>query len=240
MHSNNKFSTILFDLDGTLRHSRPSFTDTFLSQAFQLGAPDSPEQRRQATRWLHYYWAQSPEMLADRQAYGTEEVFWTNHARLFLINLGCQPEQAQTLAPDLFRYYEEEFEPEDWVPPDVPDTLQALISFGYHLGVVSNRSQTYQQQLADLRLDQYFKCVVAAGEVNSWKPDTIIFQHALSELGVLPEDTIYVGDNYYADVVGSRRAGIQPILLDPQGIFPDADCPVIHTISDLIGNFLEQ
>jgi predicted HAD superfamily phosphohydrolase YqeG len=42
-----------------------------------------------------------------------------------------------------------------------------------------------------------------------------------------------VGDNYFADVVGARNAGIQPILIDPVNLFPEADCVVIDTISDL-------
>jgi hypothetical protein len=42
-----------------------------------------------------------------------------------------------------------------------------------------------------------------------------------------------VGDNYFADVIGSRRAGLTPILYDAQGIFPDADCATIKTFDEL-------
>lgn len=238
MLSRNSITTILFDLDGTLRHSRPSFTGTFISLAVQLGAPDSEEQRRRATRWLHYYWAQSSELLADRQVYQDEEIFWTNHSRLFLINLGCLPEQAEKLAPELYRHYIKEFQPEDWVPPDVPETLEALKNADYTLGVVSNRSQSYREQLETLGLDSYFECAVAAGEVNSWKPDPVIFQHALQELGADPGKTVYVGDNYYADVIGAQRAGLQPVLIDPDGLFPEAGCPVVHTVGELKSLFV--
>jgi len=238
--SRNSITTILFDLDGTLRHSRPSFTETFISFAVQLGAPDSEDHRRRATRWLHYYWAQSSDLLADRQIYQDEGIFWTNHARLFLINLGCLPEQADKLAPELYHHYINEFQPEDWVPPDVPETLQRLISAGYTLGVASNRSQSYQEQLETLGLDSYFECTIAAGEVNSWKPDPVIFQHALQELGAEPGKTLYVGDNYYADVIGAQRAGLQPVLIDPDGLFPEAVCPVIHTLGDLVDSSLND
>jgi putative hydrolase of the HAD superfamily len=234
LRSFDSITTILFDLDGTLRHSRPSFAETFISRAVQLGAPNSEEYHRRATRWLHYYWAQSTDLLADRQVYQDEETFWTNHTRLFLINLGSTPEQAQNLAPELYRYYVNDFDPEDWVPPDVPETLQTLEVAGYKLGVVSNRSQSYHEQLEDLRLDGYFQCAIAAGEVNSWKPDPMIFQYALDELDSQPEKTVYVGDNYYADVVGAQRAGLQPILVDPQSLFPEAGCQVIRSVGELI------
>jgi HAD superfamily hydrolase (TIGR01662 family) len=231
--SRDSITTILFDLDGTLRHNRPSSTEMFIALAVRLGASDSEEHRQRATRWLHYYWAQSAELLADRQVYIEEEIFWTNHARLFLVNLGCSPTQAEALAPELYSYYQNEYYPEDWVPPDVPETLEALRNAGYTLGVVSNRSQSYQEQLESLCLDEYFQCAVAAGEVNSWKPDPVIFQHALGELDSQPDETVYVGDNYYADVVGAQRAGLQPVLLDPQNLFPEAGCQVVLTVGEL-------
>jgi FMN phosphatase YigB (HAD superfamily) len=46
-------------------------------------------------------------------------------------------------------------------------------------------------------------------------------------------EVIYVGDNYYADVVGARSAGLQPVLYDPLGIFPDADCATIKSFDEL-------
>jgi len=48
-----------------------------------------------------------------------------------------------------------------------------------------------------------------------------------------------VGDNYYADVVCARQAGMTPILYDPKGIFPDADCMVIAQMREL-QNLLED
>jgi hypothetical protein len=34
-------------------------------------------------------------------------------------------------------------------------------------------------------------------------------------------------------VVGSRRAGLTPVLFDPVGIFPEADCTVIKSFDEL-------
>lgn len=107
------------------------------------------------------------------------------------------------------------------------------------MGIASNRSQPFQEQLETLGLDSDFECMVAAGEINSWKPDPVIFQHALHELGAEPGKTVYVGDNYYADVIGAQRAGLQPILLDPQGLFPEADCPLVQTVGELKSLFVK-
>jgi putative hydrolase of the HAD superfamily len=72
-----------------------------------------------------------------------------------------------------------------------------------------------------------------AGQVSAWKPDPGLFIHALECLGVPAQSAIYVGDNYYADVVGARRAGVHPVLYDPEGVFPNADCTVIRRIGEL-------
>jgi HAD superfamily hydrolase (TIGR01549 family) len=231
----------LFDFDGTLRHSRPSYTQAFLEIAASLGVPESTEGRLKSQRWLHYYWAQSGEMLADREDFEDKsELFWENHARKKLLAYGISAEQAADLAPTIYQRMAEEFDPQDWVAPDVHETLGYLQESGFRLAVVSNRREPYLEDLERLKLSDYMEFSLTSGEVKSWKPDTKIFEHALKCLDIQPEDALYIGDNYYADVVGAWSAGLQPVLLDPQGIFPDVDCPVISTIGDLRGYLVDR
>ena len=75
---------------------------------------------------------------------------------------------------------------------------------------------------------------LAGGEVDSYKPDPGLFNHALNRAHLAPNEAIYVGDNYFADVVGSRRAGLRPVLYDPDMIFPEADCITIRSFNELI------
>jgi FMN phosphatase YigB (HAD superfamily) len=44
---------------------------------------------------------------------------------------------------------------------------------------------------------------------------------------------MYVGDNYFADIVGSHRAGLTPVLYDPASLFPEADCAVIKSLAEI-------
>jgi FMN phosphatase YigB (HAD superfamily) len=74
-----------------------------------------------------------------------------------------------------------------------------------------------------------------AAEVDAWKPDPRIFDRALELTASAPERMIYVGDNYYADILGAKNAGLQPVLLDDRGVFPDAECAVIGRLGDLVG-----
>ena len=234
MLSANGIRAILFDLDGTLRYNRPSFPETFFNIASRLGAPDVQEYRWRAARWLHYYWANSNELVSDLAIYPDQtEAFWTNHARLFLGALGCAPEQAAALAPQAYQHMNEEYKPQDCVPADVPETLQALKEAGYTLAVLSNRLQPFQEQLERLGLSGYFDFALHAGKLEAWKPDPEIFLRAIVQIGSQPEETAYVGDNYYADVIGSRNAGLIPVLIDPEALFPEAECAVIHKMGDL-------
>lgn len=49
-----------------------------------------------------------------------------------------------------------------------------------------------------------------------------------------PAQAVYIGDNYYADVIGARNAGLQPILFDPANLWEGYDCEVIHSFKELI------
>jgi HAD superfamily hydrolase (TIGR01549 family) len=232
--SHNGFRAILFDLDGTLRHNRPSYAEAFFSIAARLGAPSRPEDYQREARWLHYYWARSEELVSDRSLFGeNHEAFWTNHARLALLALGCAPEAAESLSPLAYQHMNEEYHPEDWVSPDVPPVLQALRDAGYCLAVLSNRSQPYQEQLEKLGLAHYFDYLFHAGEMPNWKPGSQVFLRSVQAMGIEPGEALYVGDSYYADVVGSSRSGMTPVLLDPENLFPEAECAVIRQIGDL-------
>lgn len=234
MFSGDKIKAILFDLDGTLRHNKPSSVHAFFDYAVQFGLHDSMEKRKAATRWAHYYWAQSQDLADDLRIYqDLDDPFWTNYSRRNLMAFDCEIECADELAPMMVAYMNDEYQPVDWVPEDVPATLQTLRDHGYHLAVLSNRNQPCQDHLQTLGLLDYFDFALAAGEVNVWKPDPMVFQHALKRLGTIPEQAIYVGDNYYADIVGAKAASMFQVLIDPEEIFPDAECPVIRTLGEL-------
>lgn len=189
--------------------------------------------RLEAIRWAHHYWAQSSQMLEDRRLFPEDGLFWENYCYRTLIAYGCVPGQARALVPQLFHYMQEEYKPSDFVPPDVPGTLEKLLKAGFRLAMLSNRSQTYEEELETLELASYFEFALAAGEVDVWKPDPWIFRYALNQLGTQPGETMYIGDNYYADVIGAQGAGLEPVLVDPDGVFPEAGCTIIQNISEL-------
>ena len=232
----NTIKAILFDFDGTLRHSLPSGGEVFTDYVIGLGLPITDEDRRRAAIWEHYYFAGSAEIQADQKKFNGEgEDFWFHFAHRRLVALGCPPDLVPEIGPKVSDHMRENYQPENWVPEDAYTVIPSLRESGYTLGVVSNRDKPYQDEINGLGMGDYFHFSMAAGEVQSWKPDPGIFEHALKRTGGTPEETLYIGDNYFADVVGARRAGLQPVLYDPKGLFQEPDCPVITSFEDLLG-----
>ncbi|MGA7195232.1 MAG: HAD family hydrolase [Anaerolineales bacterium] len=234
MLSSNGIQAIFFDLDGTLRHNIPSGGEIFADCALQLGLHISHEDRLRAMRWEHYYWANSIDLKADKEIYPEENrEFWQNYCRRQLVALGASNGQVEEFAPKVSRYMNDSYHPKSIVPEDVLQLLPQLQQTGYSMAIISNREKPYQQEIESLGIALYFVFSMAGGEVNAWKPEPDIFFHACKRMDIIPSQAIYVGDNYFADVVGSRRAGLQPILYDPRGIFPDAGCPVLSSFDQL-------
>jgi putative hydrolase of the HAD superfamily len=227
-------NAVFFDLDGTLRHNLPSGGEVFAAYASQLGVHVRADDRLRAARWEHFYWANSFQLLEDRQKYdGDVKGFWDAYSRRQLVALGASGGQAAELAPQLNRYMMESYKPASVVPEDAPRVLALLAGYGWPMAVISNRTKPYQEEIEALGLSPYFAFSLAGGEVNAYKPGPEIFLQACKRWHVKPEHAAYVGDNYFADVVGARRAGMMPILYDPRRVFDEPDCVSIGSFDEL-------
>jgi HAD superfamily hydrolase (TIGR01662 family) len=159
--------------------------------------------------------------------------FWIEYSRRRLVALGASPAIAAELAPQVSAHMSEMYKPESIVPEDVRRALPELKQAGYLMAVLSNRDKPFHEILESHNLTEFFHFSLAAGEVGIYKPEPGVFQHALDRANVTAHETVYVGDNYFADVVGARRAGLEPVLYDPTGIFPEADCTTIRSFDEL-------
>lgn len=225
---------IFFDLDGTLRQSVPSGGDVFTDYVQVLGFRITHEDRLRAMRWEHLYWANSTDLRDDLLAHsGETENFWIEYSRRRLVALGVAPALAREYAPKLSAHMGAEYKPESIVPEEVRRVLPQLKQAGYLMAVLSNRDKPFVELLNNHHIGEFFDFSIAAGEVNTYKPDPGLFEHAVKQAGILAQEAIYVGDNYFADVVGSRRAGLTPVLIDRRSIFPEADCITIKTFDQL-------
>ena len=118
--------------------------------------------------------------------------------------------------------------------------LRALVATGVRVGVVSNADGSVAQRLAEQEVLQVgpglgveVECVIDSGAVGVSKPDPRIFRIALDAMGVAAEDAWYVGDMPGIDVVGARRAGLWPIVMDPFGFNAGADYARVSSLVDV-------
>ena len=231
-HNTPRYEAVIFDLDGTLRISRPRFMDALLDVVRDLGVPIREEAWPEVERWVHYYWARSPELQYDLDTHG-EERLWLHFMQRLLEQAGY-PASVEDAAR-LQEAFRARYAPESVLTPGARETLQALRERAAVLGVLSNRRDPFQEELANLGIADFFDFTLAAGEVGVWKPEPGIFHAALERAGrIPPERAVYIGDNYFADVKGARAAGMDVILVDLRGIFVDADCPRVTHLPDIL------
>ncbi|GCD84262.1 HAD-IA family hydrolase [Geobacillus zalihae] len=104
---------------------------------------------------------------------------------------------------------------EQWHPfPFVNSVLSQLKRHSIRLGVISNWDRSARELLERHGLTAYFDHIIISAEVGVEKPDAAIFEKALKDAGVSGEECIYVGDNYYDDVIGSSKVGMKALLIN--------------------------
>ena len=108
--------------------------------------------------------------------------------------------------------------PLEWrLIPGAAEILKSLKKQGLGIGLISNWDHTCRRVLSDNGIDMLLDAAVISSEAGVWKPDAGIFQLALKAADTRAEETLYVGDNYYDDVIGAGKVGIKCLLLAPYG-----------------------
>jgi HAD superfamily hydrolase (TIGR01549 family) len=148
------------------------------------------------------------------------EAYWGR----ILERSGVERDTAARAADDELRAYHAAQNLWELVAEDAAPALRRCRDHGLRLAVVSNANGTVRRKLERLDLARYFQVIVDSTEEGIEKPDPGIFRVALERIGGRRETTLHVGDLYHVDVAGARAAGLHAALLDPLGLYPDADC----------------
>jgi putative hydrolase of the HAD superfamily len=102
--------------------------------------------------------------------------------------------------------------------PGAQSVLAELKSGGLLLGLVTNTSLPHAviaTEFQQLGLHEYFDTVVCSSEIVFRKPDPAMFEVALRSLKVSPDNAMFVGDDYRADILGAKKIGMKTIWLNP-------------------------
>lgn len=112
-----------------------------------------------------------------------------------------------------------------FVPPEAFALLNDLKRRGFVLGAISDWEDTLPEVLADLGLLPYFDARAISAVVGVTKPNPLLFEDALAQVGLPPDNCLHIGDWYELDAAGAKAAGLSALLFDWAERTPNADCP---------------
>lgn len=227
-----QYKAVFFDLDGTLRLPFPSPVDAFIQFARSQQIHIDEASTRRVKIWAHRYWGQDAFLVEEMKRLG-EDGFWINYSRHLLEKVEVR-DNLEERARLVREWFGSEYLPMVQLAPGSVELLARLKDAGYILGVISNRSAPFHDVLDQLEIASWFDMTLAAGEIGYWKPNVAIFNHARSQFTDLAaSECIYVGDNYFADGIGASKAGMIPVIFDPDGLYGDMLFPCIGELGQV-------
>ncbi len=223
---------MFFDAGETLVYPHPSFPELLAQILAQHGHTVDPAEIRDKVHVVS-------SILTDASRRGElwstsrerSERFWARVYTTLLAELGLPPADGLKRAvyetfSDLANYR---------LFPDVLSTLERLEAAGLALGVVSNFEEWLEGLLEALGVTRFFDVRIISGVEGVEKPDQRIFRLALDRTGVLPEESVYVGDSPSFDIDPARSVGMFPVLIDRRGRHPDHSGIRITSLDQLPG-----
>lgn len=101
--------------------------------------------------------------------------------------------------------------------PYVEPLFERLHRSGVKLGIVSNTEAVLTRfELDCYPILQTAQAIVLSSEIGIQKPNPQIFRVALERISGAPATTVFVGNDWTADVLGAQRAGLRAIYINDQ------------------------
>jgi FMN phosphatase YigB (HAD superfamily) len=226
---------IFYDAGHTLVRPRPEIDEVWDFLANQLGIELADEHRGAFPDVASFFYARLGEDgLGSYASDAAARSFWSEYY-VFALRDGAADVPREELLSAGNALYDWYASPAQWEPfPEVVQALEAARARGLIQGVVSDWGSDLIPILHAHEITRLMDFVVASAVVGSSKPHREIFLHALGRANVPAHEAVYVGDSYLADVLGSRGAGLHPILIDRDGKAPVIDAPVVGALTDVL------
>ena len=99
----------------------------------------------------------------------------------------------------------------------IPDTLTVLdlLKSKYKMHIITNGFKEVQKRkLQKSDLIEYFETITISEDVGVKKPHKLIFDHALTAANANVENSVMIGDNFNADILGALGVGMKAIYYD--------------------------
>ncbi|MCH4815893.1 MAG: HAD family hydrolase [Saccharolobus sp.] len=196
---------IFVDLGETLVHFKPRYHENIAYALKEIGYNVDEKRVFKAVAKIlgkHHY--PSPEY-GGLSAFDFRELFY---------ELNIYPDQESIARLNSRNLLSGEYELYD----DSITFLEEAKKLGFKVVLVSNATRNIYKIIEDLGIKKYFDGIVASCDLNIMKPHPKIFSYAME---IAKSDGIHIGDIYEIDVIGAKRAGLEAILLDRLGFYPE-------------------
>jgi putative hydrolase of the HAD superfamily len=214
---------IFFDIDGTLIDHRSA--ERAGAIAFQKDHIESfPEPANVfIDRWHALAAKYLPRYLAGEISFQDQR-----RARIRDLFTHLQP-LSDSEADRIFAGYLKRYEDHWSLYPDVMPCLKEMDN--QRLGIISNGESNQQRdKLRKCGILQRFSVIAISGDMGCVKPAPEIFHAACKAAGEEPGTCLYIGDDFDADAIGSRRAGMTGLWLNRGNSSRADEEPTITTL----------
>jgi putative hydrolase of the HAD superfamily len=125
--------------------------------------------------------------------------------------------------------------------PGAVETLVELGERGIKRGLISVCTEEVPAVWPETELAAHVDAALFSATCGLMKPDPRVYELACEQLGVRPEEAVFVGDGANDELAGAERAGLRAVLIHRAGrppIWPGLDGwdgPRITSVPDLLG-----
>lgn len=120
-----------------------------------------------------------------------------------------------------------------WVAFDDAATALSAVGERVAVHVLANWDRHLDDLLVRAGLRHLIGYAGASEQLGAEKPARACFDAFLERTELDARQVVYVGNEYVADVIGARGAGLTPILIDRGNRLPHADCLRVQSLLDL-------
>ncbi len=218
------YKAIVFDLGMTLIY--PPMANAFQARLKELGGWVEKSEIRKALDYVDRH------LMTNYPGYINRDVreFYTSYASLVFAYLHITDIPVKVFSSSML----EKSPPRgEWkLFTDTIPCLEKLKEMGRPIGLLTNWDRGARDLLKTLNLHHYFDSIVVSSEIDSEKPAPKGFLESLKNLGVKPEEALYIGDNHHDDVTGANNVGMKALLIERWGhhVYPSGD---FERITDL-------
>ncbi|KAA1251992.1 HAD family hydrolase [Mycobacterium simiae] len=217
---------VVFDCAGTLLRLDPSPEQIFQDAAGELGLDIALLEITRAYEVVNFAMQMKSSELTSK---AKKDAYYAAFNRALCTVLGID-RSFDRLHPLLLSRFTAR---RRWVAFD--DAAPALTAVGAHVDVhaLANWDKHLEDVLVRAGLRHLVGDAASSELLGAEKPARACFDAFLDRNGLDADQVVYVGNEYVADVVGAREAGLKPILVDRDDRLPYADCLRVQNLLDL-------